>query len=103
MTNLLRETEWTIEQHFMTLDDIIHIGNALEACTWAEFAEMADRDYDSGFGRAEVWLDLVIIFKDGSWLERQEYDGREGWQFKRAPHIPQNPEPLKSVFAEFNQ
>lgn len=101
MTNLLEETERAIEQHFMTLDDIIHIGNAREAGTWAEFAKIADREYDGGYGRREVWFDLVIIFKDGSWLERAEYDGREGWQFKRAPNIPQNPEPLKSVFAEF--
>ena len=99
--NLLEETTKAIWDACKTGEDIIHIGVAdgsCRSCTWAEFAEMANRDYDSGYGGAEVLMALVIVFKDGSWLERAEYDGSEWWEYKRAPNIPQNPQPLHSVF-----
>lgn len=33
------------------------------------------------YGVAEVNQNLRVVFKDGSWLERQEYDGAEWWEY----------------------
>ena len=39
---------------------------------------------------------MVIVFKDGSHLERYEYDGSEGWKFKLGLEPPKTYAPLKS-------
>jgi hypothetical protein len=39
--------------------------------------------YDNGFGIQELYG--FVIFNDGSWLERQEYDGSEWWVYKKTP------------------
>lgn len=41
--------------------------------------------YDSGFGCQEVFG--YIVFKDGSWFERHEYDGSEWWEYKEKPTV----------------
>lgn len=38
-------------------------------------------DYDNGYGGEELFG--VVCFKDGSWLERMEYDGSEWWEYKK--------------------
>lgn len=40
-------------------------------------------DYDPGYGWQELYG--IIVFEDGSWLERWEYDGSEGWSHKHTP------------------
>ena len=51
------------------------------------FLQQLDFEYDSGYGGQElfgcVWL------KDGTWLERSEYDGSEWWSHKERPNIPE--------------
>ncbi|WP_456390639.1 hypothetical protein [Hydrogenimonas sp.] len=42
-----------------------------------------DFDYDEGYGAQELFG--VVVFTDGSWLERYEYDGAESWVHKRTP------------------
>jgi hypothetical protein len=39
--------------------------------------------YDNGYGSQEVFG--VIVFTDGTWLERWEYDGAEGWAYRSCP------------------
>ena len=41
---------------------------------------MAKFKYDCGYGSAYVARDLIILFKDGTRLERSEYDGSEWWR-----------------------
>jgi len=36
-------------------------------------------EYDDGYGSQE--LEGIVLFKDGTWLEREEYDGSEWWRF----------------------
>lgn len=69
--------------------------------TWEEFARIADSNYDAGFGAQHVARDLVVVFTDGSWLERGEYDGSEWWADRRAPlrgASPMQPERLIGDF-----
>ena len=55
--------------------------------TWEEFAKLANKKYDNGYGGNEVPLDLIVVGKDW-WLERHEYDGAEWWEFKKLPVKP---------------
>lgn len=48
-----------------------------------EFWAVADKTvYDDGYGVTEIPLDIVIMFSDGTWLERREYDGSEWWAWR---------------------
>jgi hypothetical protein len=47
-----------------------------------------DFEYDEGYGGQELFG--IVWFNDGSWLERWEYDGSEGWAYKTTPKIPDN-------------
>ena len=38
---------------------------------------LANLEYDNGYGTQELFG--VVVFNDGTWLSRWEYDGSEGW------------------------
>ena len=42
-------------------------------------------NYDSGYGSQE-WSGW-ISFTDGSWIEREEYDGSEWWETREQPSL----------------
>jgi hypothetical protein len=44
-----------------------------------------DFEYDDSYGTQEVHG--FISFTDDTWLEREEYDGSEWWDFKECPKI----------------
>jgi len=50
------------------------------------FLNSLEFNYNPGFGSQE--LDGVIWLKDGTWLDRREYDGSEWWQLNKMPEIP---------------
>lgn len=88
-TNLLQETE----DIFLTIDknwkDIDFIGGDSFSVSIENFREVAARtEYEIGYGAPEVATDLVIVFTDGSWLSREEYDGSEWWQYNHCPVKP---------------
>lgn len=96
--NLLMETKDDMKRYYnKTLTDIDYInlcdkGDPWEDCVdyrsvgWTEFTRWAKQysDYDAGYGAAEV-PEITIVFKDGSWLSRWEYDGSEGWRMNKKP------------------
>ena len=53
-----------------------------EDITYRKITDL-DFRYDNGFGGQE--LHGLIVFKDGTWLERYEYDGAESWVYKSTP------------------
>lgn len=85
--NLLQETMSFLEHCGKTQADIVWIGCREFKLELADFLRLADTEYDNGFGLQEVASDLVIVGKDW-WLERCEYDGSEGWEFKQLPSEP---------------
>lgn len=100
MTNLLAETLEIMARSEHTPEDVVYVGSVYDnphGCSWSEFEQLADVEYDAGYGGAEVAEDLMVIFSDGSWLERGEYDGSEWWEFKRSPRIPDAPAPIVRV------
>jgi len=102
VSNLLEETLETLREIGKSVEDIDWIGtkDGKYVCTWEEFKEMADVEYDAGYGSVEVLPDSVVVFKDGSWLERAEYDGSEWWEYKKKPEKQEQTEKLKRVLVE---
>lgn len=100
MDNLLKETKEMMRYHGQAPEDIVHIGTILPevdktfshyACTWEEFMVLADNEYDDGYGAPYVAQDLVILFSNGDWASRAEYDGSEWWQYHSLPVVPLGP------------
>lgn len=102
---LLQETCDALDEAGKSPMDIYWIGSrsGAFACTWEEFGALARVRYDNGFGSSQVATDLVIVFKDGSWLERGEYDGSEWWQFKKTPKLQEHPKKIESLFINWGK
>lgn len=94
--NLLAETIAILSENGKTPDDVRWVGNATMKTTWAQFAQVADVKYDSGYGASEVATDLVIVGDDW-WMTRGEYDGSEWWDFHYKPSEPLASFELKAV------
>lgn len=100
MTNLLEETTNIMLGFEKSPDDIIFIGSESSghSCTWEEFVVLANKDYHAGYGSAEVATDLIIVFNDGSRLDREEYDGAEWWEFRNPFQMPTEIKPIVNLF-----
>ena len=94
MTNLLVETLESIKVSGRGAADVAWVGSrdGKYAISWGNFSIIAEAtNYDNGYGGHEIALDLVVVFRDGSWLERGEYDGSEWWAFAATPTAQANP------------
>ena len=100
MINLLEETKKELGWAGQSCEDIIFIGSLKSghSCTWEEFTALADEEYHNGYGTSEVALDLVILFKDGGRLYREEYDGSEWWIYQPPVDIPQDTKKIETLF-----
>lgn len=100
MANLKEETLKMLSDCGKTVDDIRWIGGFMGEIPVDQFFKVADREYDDGFGSAEV-MDIYIVGDDW-WLERGEYDGSEWWEYKTIPAKPTNvtDDPLDAVFGK---
>lgn len=91
--NLKYETIKILSKYDKMPQDIKWVGCNSFKIPIEEFWKLSDRNYDAGYGHAEVASDLVIVGSDW-WLERHEYDGSEWWEYKE---LPQEPEKILSV------
>ena len=87
--NLLEETINKLNKCGKIPNDVQWVGNAKSWTTWDDFINYGSVQYDSGYGGAEIDCELVVVGNDW-WLERQEYDGSEWWEFKTIPIKPKN-------------
>jgi hypothetical protein len=88
--NLLKETLEELEFNDKKPEDVLWVGSeSFGWFTWEDFAEVADKEYNSGYGSQEVATDLLVVGENW-WLERDEYDGAEQWLFKTPPQKPDN-------------
>lgn len=82
MTNFCEETVGKLNYYNYNIEDIAWIGNRYITVPINEFFDAARRtNYYSGYGSAEMPIDLLIVMKDGSYFERSEYDGSEWWRY----------------------
>ena len=97
--NLLIETVEATLASGHAPDDIVFIGSeeSGHSCTWAEFAVIADIEYDDGHGAQEVSSDLIIVFSDKATMWRHEYDGAEWWEYSKPFHMPDQTKPIKHL------
>ena len=90
MTNLLEETIEQIEECGHTTNEVNFVADEKSCCSWEDFARTAKNyDYDEDYGGVEVNTNLVVVGSDW-WLERNEYDGSEWWEYKSLPIAPNN-------------
>jgi len=92
--NLLEETKEVLRVWGKKTKDVEWVGTRETYMTWEEFENIADYEYDSGYGGQEINDKLLVVGKD-FWLERHEYDGSEWWEYKEQPQKPKNHEIVK--------
>lgn len=51
-----------------------------------QFLNSIDFEYDDGYGTQELFGN--IWYEDGTWSDREEYDGSEDWRYNKSPEIP---------------
>lgn len=88
MTDLLDETLAAMRNAGEREEDaaFVEFDEEGPVATWEAFAKAArGLIYDNGYGSQEVLPSLRIAFKDGTWLERREYDGSEWWEHMVPP------------------
>ena len=98
--NLLQETIECMKENGVDFTDVSFIGSAdgKYGMSCADFCVMADKEYDDGYGSAEVATDLIILFSDGSIMWRDEYDGSEWWNFRKQFKEPDQYIQIKNIF-----
>ena len=84
--NLLEETKEILENKGKTVFDVLWIGTK-DAVWDVDIQQLFNVDYDDGFGGQEIPDELLVVGEDW-WLERNEYDGSEWWEFKTMPVKP---------------
>lgn len=101
MTNVMKELQYALDEFGYKWEDIewavleLRFGgfNANKALLKPDYSnqdlEQFKKDvislgqYDSGYGLQELFGD--VVFKDGTWLSRGEYDGSEWWHYNIKP------------------
>ena len=98
--NLLTETLDDMKENGKTPDDVVYVRMTKDSGFWSSlddsypdeilidfdtFKELANREYDSGYGSNEVNTSTAILFKDNTVMHRWEYDGAEGWEYIKLP------------------
>lgn len=83
--NLLDETIQALREHGKNENDVIYVESFPLTADWKSFKLNANFDYDNGYGVNKISLNLKIV-GDTWWLERDEYDGSEWWEYKEHPN-----------------
>lgn len=52
---------------------------------YAAFLDALNFEYDNSYGYQHIYG--VVWFADGTWLDREEYDGAEWWSHRVVPDI----------------
>ena len=100
MYDIIQETKDFMTAHGYSRKDIQWIGGKDFTIPVSDFWDSKPQFYDAGYGWQQVATDLTIVFKDGSWLERDEYDGSEWWQHRICPSMPLRIESAKKFVSD---
>ena len=97
--NLLDETKGEISQSGHSTDDVRFVGSrdGRIGLTWGQAEKVLDIDYFDGYGGQEIAVDLVVVFTDGGFLRREEYDGSEWWEYEPPFRGPETQKPFGRV------
>lgn len=97
--NLLDETKAVIADCGYSIDGVRFVGSRDEklGIPWSQAEKVLDVDYDAGYGGQEIAADLVVVFTDGGFLRRAEYDGSEWWEYEPPFRVTETQKPFKFV------
>lgn len=97
--NLLGETKSAISRSGHSTDDVRFVGSRDEklGIPWSQAEPVLDIDYDDDYGSQEIAVDLVVVFTDGGFLRREEYDGSEWWEYEPPFRGPETQKPFRLV------
>jgi len=84
--NLLTETNEILKSNGKNIFDVLWYGTA-EFIISNDIQQLFLIEYDNGFGGTKIPDQLIVVGHDW-WLERNEYDGGEWWEFKSIPVKP---------------
>jgi hypothetical protein len=56
--------------------------------TLAEVLSLMDFEYDAEYGAQELFG--TIWYSDGTWSDREEYDGSGNWKHRKCPPLPKD-------------
>jgi hypothetical protein len=85
MPNFLLETDSLLATLGKDDEDVLFVQTNGGSFSYKLLTENADFNYDNVLSSEGPPLDLVIVFKDQTWLERREYDGSSWWAYCRPP------------------
>lgn len=94
--NLWEETNEVLDEHGYSWDDVEWIGCYDFEIPKEDCSKLFDKEYDSGWGCAEVAEDLLVVGKD-FYMTRGEYDGSEWWEFHKMPARPNKVKKVRGV------
>lgn len=85
MTNFLTETNDAIKNSWHKIEDIMFIWDVdwKLRISYKEFENVANFEYDSWYGAAEIPIDLIVYFCDWQYMTRWEYDWSEWWEYQK--------------------
>ena len=90
--NFLKETKKAIEDSGHKIEDVMFIGSndGKYRMNWDKFVKKSDFSYDNGYGASIIATNLIIYFKDHTYIRRGEYDGSEWWEYDVARIFDEN-------------
>lgn len=79
------ETIDAITESGHLLEDVMFIGSndGKYRVSIDKFLEISNFTYNSGYGASNIPTDLIVYFKDKSYITRGEYDGSEWWEYNK--------------------
>jgi len=108
--NLLEETLSAIKSSGHEPSDIMFIGSEVSghSCTWEEFKQLADQEYQDGVDTRTVARDLTIVFFDGQRIRRDKFDGidkTDWWEYFKPFRMPEELKSIRTLFssAEYSE
>jgi len=81
--NFLKETKEAIKKSGHEIKDVMFIGSrdGKLRVDWSRFEEIGDIGYDNEFSIGGVADDLIVYFKDKTYLYRNSSEGDEWWEY----------------------
>jgi len=99
--DLLKETTEIMDRSNLFIEDIEYINYGddwdskitMGSYDWEWFLEYCKdyTNYDNGYGTPKIG-NIEIVFNNGTWLDRGEYDGSEWWDVLSTPERQEDKE-----------
>lgn len=100
MVNFLTETRNMLDFLHVPPSEIDWIGtdDGEFAMSWLDFCDdVKEFQYDPSQSQRAILEDLIVKFKDGSWLSREKVGWIEVWIYNSKPELSQDHKPLHLV------